>query len=217
MGADMQPFTTLTGIAAPLLRDDINTDQICPVMPLRVLDPDYGAQLFARWRRQGDGGEAFVLERPQFRAARILVVGRNFGCGSARESAAWAFESFGIRCIIARSFADLFRGNCLQNGILPLTLPDAVMSGLEAKVIETDGAAPFTVDLVTLRIACPDGETFSFEFDPADREALLEGLDEVSLALQNAPDIAAWEANCRQTHPWLQSLVRKFPSTKAPS
>jgi 3-isopropylmalate dehydratase small subunit len=217
MDTEMQPFTTLTGIAAPLLRDDINTDQICPVMPLRVLDPDYGAQLFARLRRHGDGGESFVLDRPQFHTARILVAGRNFGCGSARESAAWAFESFGIRCIVARSFADLFRGNCLQNGILPLTLPDAVMANLEAKVIATDGAAPFTVDLVTCRIVCPDGETFSFDFDAADRAALLEGLDEVGLTLQNAPDIAAWEANCQQTQPWLQSLVRRIPPTKVPS
>jgi len=211
----VQPFTVVTGIAAPLLRDDVNTDQICPVMPLRVLDPDYGAQLFARWRRQAEADAPFVLDRPQFRAARILVTGRNFGCGSARESAAWAFESFGIRCIVARSFATLFRSNCLHNGILPLVLPDEEISRLQSKVVIADGAAPFTVDLVELRIACPGGETIPFTFDPADRAALLDGLDEVGLTLRNADDIARWEARCRETEPWLQSMRRRGPAPEA--
>lgn len=210
----MQPFTTLTGTAAPLLRDDINTDQICPVLPLRVLDPDYGAQLFARLRRHSSGteNEAFVLNQPQYRSAQILIAGRNFGCGSARESAAWAIEGFGIRCIIARNFAELFRGNCLHNGILPLTLPDHDMDRLQAKVLAANGAASFTVDLVAQRITCPDNTVIAFTFDPADRAMLLEGLDEVGLTLQNAANIAAWEARCQQTQPWLQSMTRKIPS-----
>ena len=209
----MQAFTTLTGIAAPLLRDDINTDQICPVLPLRVLDPDYAAQFFARLRKRldGSGNPDFVLNQPQFRSARILVAGRNFGCGSARESAAWAVEAFGIRCIFARSFAELFRGNCIRNGILPAVLPDAAMDRFETQVVAADGAQSFTVDLTQQRIVCPDGEIIPFEFDAADRTALLQGLDEIGLTLQNAADIAAWEQRTCDTQPWLQSLQRKTP------
>ena len=203
----MQPFSTLTGIAAPLMRDDVNTDQICPVLPLRVLDPDYAAQLFARLRKAPDGRETgFVLNQPQYRAARILVAGRNFGCGSARESAAWAIEAFGIRCIIARSFAELFRNNCLSNGVLPVALDDAAMDVLTAKVNAANGTAPLTVDLTTQRITCPDNTVIPFETAPADRNALLHGLDEIGLTLQNAADISAWERCCRETQPWLQSL-----------
>lgn len=203
----MQPFTTLTGIAAPLLRDDVNTDQICPVLPLRVLDPDYAAQLFARLRKAPDGRETdFVLNQPQYRSARILVAGRNFGCGSARESAAWAMEAFGIRCIVARSFAELFRNNCLSNGILPVTLNDEEMDAFAAGVAAANGSAPFTVDLTTQNIACPDDSVIPFEISSADRNALLQVHDEVGLTLQNAADISAWEQRCRETQPWLQSL-----------
>ena len=213
----MQPFTTLTGIAAPLIRDDINTDQICPVLPLRVLDPDYAAQLFTHWRCNPDGSEnsGFVLNQLRFRQARILVARRNFGSGSARESAAWAVAAFGFRCIVARSFGELFRGNCIQNGILPIILPDETMNTLEARVLAADGALPFTVDLTTQRITCPDGAILEFRIDPADRAALLEGLDEIGLTLRNATDIAAWEHRCRETQPWLQSLTRA-PSERIP-
>jgi len=207
----MQPFTSLTGIAAPLLRDDINTDQICPVLPLRVLDPDYGAQLFARMRKRPDGSDNpdFVLNQPQYRSAHILVAGRNFGCGSARESAAWAVEAFGIRCIVARSFAELFRNNAVRNGVLPVVLPDGAMDVFQAKVVAVNGATNFMVDLSQKFIVCPDGSVFPFEFDAADRAALLQGLDEIGLTLQNAADIAAWELRCRKTQPWLQSTDRQ--------
>jgi 3-isopropylmalate/(R)-2-methylmalate dehydratase small subunit len=204
----MQPFTTLTGVAAPLLRDDINTDQICPVLPLRVLDPDYAAQLFVRMRKRPDGSDNpdFVLNDPRYRGACILVAGRNFGCGSARESAAWAVAAFGIRCIVARSFAELFRNNAIRNGILPVVLPDAAMTAFEASVVAVGGAQPFTVDLAGQRIVCPDGATIAFAIDAADRATLLQGLDEIGLTLQNAADIAAWERRCRETQPWLQSM-----------
>jgi 3-isopropylmalate/(R)-2-methylmalate dehydratase small subunit len=204
----MQPFTTLTGVTAPLLRDDINTDQICPVLPLRLLDPDYAAQLFVRLRKRPDGSDNpdFVLNQPQYRSARILVTGRNFGCGSARESAAWAIAAFGIRCIVARSFAELFRNNAIRNGILPIVLPDAAMETFEAKVAAAAGAQPFAVDLAVQHIVCPDGTPIAFTIDNADRAALLQGLDEIGLTLQNAADIAAFEQRCRATQPWLQSL-----------
>ena len=206
----MQPFTTSSGIAAPLLRDDVNTDQICPVLPLRILDPDYAAQLFLRWRRNADGSENadFVLNQPQFRQSRILVAGRNFGSGSARESAAWAISAFGIRCIVARSFGELFRGNCIRNGILPVALSTGQSDALEESVLKTNGAEPFTVDLAACRIICPDGVAFTFEIDPADRAALLEGLDEIGLTLKYAADIAAWEKHCRKQQPWLQTMTR---------
>jgi 3-isopropylmalate/(R)-2-methylmalate dehydratase small subunit len=210
----MQPFATLTGVAAPLMRDDINTDQICPVLPLRVLDPDYAAQLFVRWRKRTDGTDNpdFILNQPQYRSARILVAGRNFGCGSARESAAWAVEAFGIRCIVARSFAELFRNNAIRNGILPITLSDTVMDSFVAKVVAVNGATNFTVDLPQQLIVCPDGAIVPFKFDAADRAALLQGLDEIGLTLQNADDISAWEQRCRATQPWLQSMERKTAS-----
>jgi 3-isopropylmalate/(R)-2-methylmalate dehydratase small subunit len=214
----MQPFTTLTGVAAPLLRDDVNTDQICPVLPLRVLDPDYAAQLFARWRSNPDGSvnPDFVLNRPRFRQASILIAGRNFGSGSARESAAWAFAAFGIRCIIARSFGELFRGNCIHNGILPIALPAEIMNALEARVLAAGGAAPFTVDLAAQCIVDPDGLAFEFSIDPADRIALLQGLDEIGLTLQNADDISAWELRCRKQQPWLQVMTRHSARKTAP-
>lgn len=206
----MRPFTTLTGLAAPLLQDNINTDQICPVLPLRVLDPDYAAQLFAHWRRHLDGSEntAFVLNQQRFRQARILVAGHNFGSGSARESAAWAVADFGIRCIIARSFGELFRGNCISNGILPVALPAETMNALEAAVLAVDGGSSFTVDLVAQRIIHEGGITLQFQIDPADRMALLEGLDEIGLTLQNADDITLWEQRCSKQQPWLQNMTR---------
>jgi 3-isopropylmalate/(R)-2-methylmalate dehydratase small subunit len=206
----MRTFTRLTGIAAPLLHDDINTDQIAPVLPLRVLEPDYAAQLFARWRSRAGGSPDpdFVLSRPQFKGTRILVVGSNFGCGSSRESAAWALAAFGISCVVARSFADLFHDNCIKNGLLPIVLPEAHAPAFEALVGAIDGAAPFHVDLIAQTIHGPDGAVFSFVINPADRAALLEGLDEIALTLKHADQIAAWEARSHAEQPWLQSLNR---------
>jgi 3-isopropylmalate/(R)-2-methylmalate dehydratase small subunit len=207
----LRPFTQLTGIAAPLLRDDINTDQIAPVLPLRVLEPDYAAQLFTRWRRGPDGtlDHAFVLNQPNFQSAKILAAGANFGCGSSRESAAWALAAFGIRCIVARSFADLFRDNAIKNGLLPVVLAAAQAPTFEALVLAVNGAAPFQVDLVEQSIRAPDGTVFRFEIDAADRAALIEGLDEIGLTLQHADDIAGWEARTRRAQPWLQAVHRK--------
>src|SRR5277367_4571807 len=139
----MEPFTTLTGVAVPLLADDINTDQITPVH--RDLHPDYGKLLFQRKRKQADGTDDpdFALNKPQFRGAKILVAGENFGCGSSRESAVWAFVAVGIRCLVARSFADIYRDNCLKNGVLPVVLSTGDAEAFEALVVKTDGAASF--------------------------------------------------------------------------
>jgi 3-isopropylmalate/(R)-2-methylmalate dehydratase small subunit len=205
----MQPFTTLTGIAAALIEDDINTDQITPVH--RNMNPNYAELLFQRKRQLPDGGPDphFVLNKPQFRAPGILVTGRNFGCGSSREGAVWAMLETGIRCIVARSFADIYRENCLQNGLLPIELAPADSERFEARVLAADGAAPFTVDLQAQRISGPGGPAIAFEMAPADRMRLLEGLDDIGLTLKHAPDIAAWETRTVGALPWLQTAIDK--------
>jgi 3-isopropylmalate/(R)-2-methylmalate dehydratase small subunit len=203
----MQPFTRLTGIAAPLLRDDINTDQIAPVLPLRILEPDYAAQLFVRWRRRPDGSidPDFVLNQPHYRDARILVAGGNFGCGSARESAVWALAAFGIRAIVARSFADLFRGNCIANGLLPVVLAPEQHAAFAAQVTAVNGSAAFCVDLIDQQIRTPDGTVYPFAIAAGERTALLEGLDDIGLSLRHAEAITAWEEGTRGARPWLQA------------
>jgi 3-isopropylmalate/(R)-2-methylmalate dehydratase small subunit len=201
----MQPFTTLTGVAVPLLQDDINTDQITPIN--RNMNPDWAALLFANARKRPDGSDdpEFPLNKPHFRKPSILVTGRNFGCGSSREGAVWAMIATGIRCIVARSFADIYRENCLQNGLLPVELRPADSDAFEARVRAADGAAPFTVDLQTQSISGPGGSDLAFEMPAADRMRLIEGLDDIGLTLKHAPDIAAWEKRMGAEFPWLQT------------
>jgi 3-isopropylmalate dehydratase small subunit len=203
----MQPFTTLTGVAVPLLQDDINTDQITPIN--RDMNPDWAKLLFANTRKLPDGRDDpdFPLNKGQFRAPSILVTGRNFGCGSSREGAVWAMIAVGIRCIVARSFADIYRENCLQNGVLPVELAPADGAAFEARVCAADGAAPFTVDLHAQRISGPGGPDLAFEIPSADRLRLIEGLDDIGLTLKHAQDIAAWETRTAGAHPWLQTAA----------
>src|SRR5205085_9174821 len=191
----MQPFTSHTGIAVPLLEDEIITDQIAPVQSMRALKPDYKALLFMRARRRDDGSEDpdFVLNRPRFRNPGILVTGHNFGAGSSREAAVWSMLANTIRVIVARSFADIYRENCLQNGLLPVVLDPAEADAFDARVIAIDGAGPFTVDLENQRISGPGGIDIAFDIGPADRMRLLEGLDDIGLTLKHADEIKAWE------------------------
>jgi 3-isopropylmalate/(R)-2-methylmalate dehydratase small subunit len=205
----MVPFTAVTGIAAPLLRDDINTDEITPIQIARNLKPDYAELLFMRTRRRADGSldPDFILNRPQFRRPAILVTGRNFGCGSSRESAVWALLAVGIRCVIAKSMADIYRENCLQNGVLPVELADAEADALAARVVAADGAVPFTVDLVAQSIGGPGGPDLRFEIPAAERTRLLEGLDDIGLTLKHAAEIAAFEARARDERPWQQTAI----------
>ena len=202
----MAPFRTHTGIAVPLIRDDIDTDQIAPVAAMRNLKPDYKALLFIRARRRDDGSEEpdFVLNKPQFCNPGILVTGHNFGAGSSREAAVWSMLANNIRVIVARSFADIYRENCLQNGLLPVVLDAKSADAFEAWVIAIDGAAPFTVDLQTQRISGPGGPDVAFNIAPADRMRLLEGLDDIGLTLKHAYDIKDWEQRMAATQPWLQ-------------
>jgi 3-isopropylmalate dehydratase small subunit len=202
----MQPFITHTGIAVPLLKDDINTDQIAPVQSMRNLKPDYKALLFMRARRRDDGTEDpdFVLNQPQFRNPGILVTGQNFGAGSSREAAVWGMLANNIRVIVARSFADIYRENCLQNGLLPIVLAASAAEAFEQRVVAVNGTAPFTVDLPAQRISGPGGSDIAFEFPTADRMRLLEGLDDIGLTLKHTDEIATWENRTASAQPWLQ-------------
>jgi 3-isopropylmalate/(R)-2-methylmalate dehydratase small subunit len=203
----MQPFISHTGVAAPLLKDDVNTDQIAPILHARGLKEDYRAMLFHRARRREDGSEDpdFVLNKPQFRNAGILVTGENFGAGSSRESAVWSMLANGIRVIVAKSFADIYRENCLQNGLLPIALGSQLGDPFIDRVVAVDGKAPFTVDLMTQRISGPGGPDITFEIPVADRTRLIEGLDDIGLTLKHLDEIASWEARAQAAQPWLQS------------
>jgi 3-isopropylmalate/(R)-2-methylmalate dehydratase small subunit len=203
----MQPFKSHTGIAVPLIKDDINTDQIAPVQAMRNLKPDYKQLLFMRARKRDDGSENpdFVLNKPQFRNPGILVTGQNFGAGSSRESAVWGMLANNIRVIVAKSFADIYRENCLQNGLLPIVLAPAEAGAFERRVIAANGATPFTVDLETQTISGPGGPDITFEIAAADRTRLLEGLDDIGLTLTHTEDIVAFEQEMAAAQPWLQT------------
>jgi 3-isopropylmalate/(R)-2-methylmalate dehydratase small subunit len=203
----MQPFIRHTGIAVPLIADDINTDQVAPVQAMRALKPDYKTLLFMRARARDDGSENpdFVLNKPQFRSPGILVTGQNFGAGSSREAAVWGMLANNIRVIVARSFADIYRENCLQNGLLPIVLGPQDAEAFEQRVIGVNGSAPFTVDLEKQTISGPGGPDLSFDISSADRMRLLEGLDDIGLTLKHADEIGAWEKRIAAAQPWLQS------------
>ena len=205
----MQPFSRHTGIAVPLLKDDINTDQVAPVQAMRALKPDYKALLFMRARQRDDGSEDpdFVLNKPQFRSPGILVTGNNFGAGSSREAAVWGMLANNIRVIVARSFADIYRENCLQNGLLPVTLAPADMEAFEKRVIAANGSAPFTVDLGTQTISGPGGPDIKFDIPASDRTRLLEGLDDIGMTLKHTDDIKAFEKRMAASQPWLQTAT----------
>jgi 3-isopropylmalate/(R)-2-methylmalate dehydratase small subunit len=204
----MTPFESVTGVAVALLEDNVDTDAIAPLDVGRR--PDYARMLFRR-RREAARATAtpFILDRPAFAQARILVAGGNFGCGSSRESAVWALAGFGIRCVIARSFADAFRQNCLRNGLLPVVLAPADAVALERLVTDANGEAMFGADLRTQRVTAPGGVAFPFDIDAHEREALLEGLDDIGLTLRFLPKIEAWERATRESTPHLQALVRR--------
>jgi 3-isopropylmalate/(R)-2-methylmalate dehydratase small subunit len=198
----MQPFTTHTGIAVPLLADDINTDQIAPVQAMRDLKPDYKKLLFMRTRAEEPD---FVLNRPQFSNPGILVSGQNFGAGSSREAAVWGMLANNIRVIVAKSFADIYRENCLQNGLLPVVLAPDQADAFIARVVAVNGAAPFTVDLKTQRISGPGGPEIAFDMPAADRTRLLEGLDDIGLTLKHREEVVTFEQRIAAEQPWLQT------------
>ncbi len=201
----MDKFTTLQGIAAPLPQINVDTDMIIPKQFLKTIKRSgLGVNLFDEMRYDDDGQEIadFVLNKPQYRDAEILVAGDNFGCGSSREHAPWAIKDFGIRCVIAPSFADIFFNNCFKNGILPIALPQEVVDVL-MKDAERGANARMTVDLEAQTITTSDGEVFSFEVDPFKKHCLLEGLDDIGLTMEKAPAIEAFEAQAATQRPWV--------------
>jgi 3-isopropylmalate dehydratase small subunit len=175
---------------------------MAPVQAMREMNPDYQKMLFTRQRAENPD---FVLNRPQFRNPGILVTGNNFGAGSSREAAVWGMLANNIRVIVAKSFADIYRENCLQNGLLPVVLPEAEADTFIARVIAVNGLAPFTVDLTAQRISGPGGPDVAFEMPPSDRTRLLEGLDDIGLTLKHTDEIVAFEKRMAASQPWLQA------------
>jgi 3-isopropylmalate/(R)-2-methylmalate dehydratase small subunit len=200
----MEKFTTLTGVAAPLPMINIDTDAIIPKQFLKTIKrTGLGKYLFneLRYDEQGKERPDFVLNKPAYRNAQILVTGENFGCGSSREHAPWALADFGIRCVIATSFADIFHNNCFQNGILPIKVAPSDLDKLldDAK---RGANARLTVDLEKQEIRGPDGGVVHFEIDAFRRRCLLEGLDNIGLTMQKAQAIDDYERRAQDARPW---------------
>ena len=199
----MEKFVTLNAIAAPMPLINIDTDMIIPKQFLKTIArTGLGKNLFDEMRYTDDGSEVsdFILNRPPYRDARIIVAGDNFGCGSSREHAPWAIADFGIRCVIAPSFADIFFNNCFKNGILPIVLPKADVEGL-LEMTQDAERATLTVDLEAQSVTTVDGTVYRFEVDPFRKHCLTEGLDDIGLTLQKVDKISAYEAQ-RKTQAW---------------
>jgi 3-isopropylmalate/(R)-2-methylmalate dehydratase small subunit len=185
----MEPFTRVTGVVAPLDRANVDTDQIIPKQFLKRIERSgYGPFLFYDWRRSGD----FILDRPEYRGAAVLVTGANFGCGSSREHAAWSLLDAGFRAVIAPSFGDIFKSNSFRSGLLPVELPESQVAELIRLATEQPGIE-VTVDLVRQRIGAGGFER-SFAVDPFNRECLLNGWDEIALTLRQESAIARYES-----------------------
>lgn len=200
----MDKFTTLTGVAAPMPMINVDTDMIIPKQFLKTIKRSgLGANLFDEMRFDDDKNEIpdFVLNQPAYRNAEILVAGDNFGCGSSREHAPWALLDFGIRCVIAPSFADIFFNNCFKNGILPIVLPQETVDIL-MKDAEKGANARMSVDLENQTITTSDGEVISFEVDAFKKHCLLNGLDDIGLTMEHVADIDAFEARLNAQRPW---------------
>jgi 3-isopropylmalate/(R)-2-methylmalate dehydratase small subunit len=201
----MEAFVRLTATAAPLPRPNIDTDAIIAVQDLLVLSKrGLGAKLFRRWRytESGDPVPDFVLNQPVFAGAKILVAGENFGCGSSREHAVWALQDFGLRCIIAPSFASIFQENALKNGLLPVSLPADAVQALAAELDSAPGAQ-VSVDLERCTVTLPGGAVLPFSIAAAPRETLLQGLDPIDLALRHEAALLRFQERQRRESPWI--------------
>lgn len=200
----MTPFTTVTGVAAPLLRANIDTDMIIPIQHLvGGTRESLGQHAFERFRDQ----PGWPLGRAEYRGAPILLAGENFGCGSSREGAVWTLQGIGVRCVIAPSFGDIFFNNCFQNGVLPVRLPEDVVRRIAAEMEESPGNARVTVDLERQVVVTPRGEAIPFAVDLRKKSALIEGLDEIALTKKRMAEIEAWQARDRAARPWAWESV----------
>ncbi len=201
----MEKFEKLSGIAAPMPLVNIDTDMIIPKVFLKSIQrTGFGKNLFdeMRYHRDGTEIEDFVLNKPQYRDAQILIAGDNFGCGSSREHAPWAIADFGIKCIVSTSFADIFFNNCFKNGILPIVLPQETVDVLMADA-EKGANARMEVDLEEQTITTSDGDTFAFEVDAFKKHCLLNGLDDIGLTMEKADSIDAYESRAKEQFPWM--------------
>ncbi|HAM91116.1 MAG: 3-isopropylmalate dehydratase small subunit [Paracoccaceae bacterium] len=201
----MEKFEKISGIAAPMPLINIDTDMIIPKQFLKTIKRSgLGVNLFDEMRYDDNGDEIpdFVLNKPAYRSSEIIVAGDNFGCGSSREHAPWAIKDFGIRCVIAPAFADIFYNNCFKNGILPITLPQDQVDVL-MKDAEKGANARMEVDLVAQQITTSDGEVFSFEVDEFKKRCLLEGLDDIGQTFQKVAAIDSFEAKASDARPWV--------------
>lgn len=210
----MDKFTVQRGVAAPLLKPNIDTDLIIRVERFMYYPRgQLGRYCFETWRYRPDGSEdpTFVLNTDAYRGASILLAGPNFGCGSSREAAVWSMWDIGLRCVIAPSFGDIFRENCFQVGLLPVTLPADAITALSEDVAapaRTSNERPLTtVDLGRQLVTSPSGKTFPFTIEAWRRRALLEGLDEIGLTLLSRAEIASFQAHDRKERPWIWSAL----------
>jgi 3-isopropylmalate/(R)-2-methylmalate dehydratase small subunit len=202
----MQPFSKIVGPAAYLPRDNVDTDVIIRIERLTSVEREQlGGYAFESLRFSRDGTEDpdFVLNRPAFRTAPILITGTNFGCGSSREGAVWALMARGVRCIIAESFGDIFYNNCFQNGVLPVAVPAADVRRLAVASAE---GAPLSVDLVDCLIKTAEGKELTFALDASRRRALMEGLDDIGLTLRQRSEIVAWQRMDHESRSWIWQL-----------
>ncbi len=201
----MDTFTTLTGVAAPMPLVNIDTDMIIPKQFLKTIArTGLGKNLFdeMRFTQAGDEIPEFVLNQPAYRNAEILIAGDNFGCGSSREHAPWALLDFGIRCVVATSFADIFYNNCFKNGILPIVMPADVVDTLMADA-RRGANARVTVDLENQTVTTSDGQSFGFEVDAHRKHCLINGLDDIGLTMEKAASIDTYEARAATLRPWV--------------
>ena len=205
----MEKFTQLTGVAAPMDMINVDTDMIIPKQFLKTIKrTGLGRHAFTEMRYLDDGSDNpdFVLNKPAYRGAKILVAGENFGCGSSREHAPWALLDFGIRCVVAPSFADIFYNNCFKNGILPIVLPQEDVDKLMDDASRGANAV-ITVDLESQSITGPDGGEIRFDIDPFRKHCLVNGLDDIALSLEKAGAIETHEAKRRSATPWLDAAA----------
>ncbi len=201
----MEKFEKLSGIAAPMPLVNIDTDMIIPKQFLKTIKRSgLGVNLFDEMRYNDDGSEKpdFVLNKPAYRDAQVLVAGDNFGCGSSREHAPWALADFGIKVVISTSFADIFFNNCFKNGMLPIVMPQEVVDVLMSDA-EKGANARMEIDLEKQTVTTSDGEVFNFEVDSFRKHCLLEGLDDIGLTLEKAAAIDTFEASAAQSRPWV--------------